>query len=725
MDKSQVNANKQLGKSMEGKKLSTQIAKITSIVLVVVFTVLIGSTLLFTSSSIGKAIQGEFTAMSDGNANRIQTIINAAETASVNMHAYLLKAYKLSSEGKSNMLGETKTAVGTETHISSVYGTEISEFSSDVEKYITETARNTAVNNPNIVGVGAMFEQNKFDENIKDYAFYVDEQNIEGAIEPYGKYEDYSSKEFYAKAVAAKKPVFTNPYENNGVMMVTYAVPIIYQDQVKGVFMVDMNVSNFDKVAIKSESYPNMYTSIYNEDNITVYDSRAAENTGVLMNTFYADPKELEVVKGKMALGSSFEIETLRDDGVKVTRFFAPIIAGDTNWWALAALPTAEKNASVVGTLIFLVVFSVVALIIIVVIIAALLKKMLKPIDYVVNAAESIAGGNLDIDLRADSNDEIGRLAMAFQTTAQAMKVIIEDVSYLLEEMAAGNFNIKSRTKSSYVGSFGPLWGSLKSINSGLSNTMRQINQAADQVSGGADQMAQSAQVLSESSTEQAGSVEELVAMFDEITEQIEATAKNSVMASNTTKQAGIEIGNGQKKMIKMTEAMDDIKEKSAQISNIIKAIEAIASQTNLLSLNAAIEAARAGEAGKGFAVVADEIRQLADQSAEASRNIVALIAASIQSVDKGSQIADETLEALDKVVASASQVATIIDEITEAAQGEAESVRQVKLGVDQLSATIQTNSATSEETAAASEELTSQAQVMKEMVSRFILKEN
>lgn len=347
-------------------------------------------------------------------------------------------------------------------------------------------------------------------------------------------------------------------------------------------------------------------------------------------------------------------------------------------------------------------------------------KSFAKPIINVKEAAAQLAQGDLNIQLTADTKEEIGEMTRSFAEATSMLKRYIADISKVLGEVSGGNFNV--RTTEEFRGDFKQMEQALAVITKSLSNTLGQINQSADQVSSGSDQVSSGAQALSQGSTEQASSVEELAATINEISSQVKDTADSAKTAQEQTDQAGqqVMICNGQ--MQEMIQAMNEISNSSSEIGKIIKTIEDIAFQTNILALNAAVEAARAGEAGKGFAVVADEVRNLASKSADASKNTASLIEQSIRAVENGTRLANETAQSLLQVVDGTKEVTVTVQQIADAASSQATSIAQVTQGIDQISSVVQTNSATAEESAAASEELSGQAQMLKDLVGQFKL---
>lgn len=342
----------------------------------------------------------------------------------------------------------------------------------------------------------------------------------------------------------------------------------------------------------------------------------------------------------------------------------------------LVALTVDEANSSVTSAsftiLIFIIIGGALSLTL-----GFLISGMIKrPIKEVLEGAEEIASGNLDVEVHVDSKDELGQLSIAFTMMT-------------------------------------------KKIN----EVMSQINAASDQVASGSRQLSESSMSLSQGATEQASSIEELTASMEEISAQINVNAEKADHASGITEVLYSNAQDGNYQMTNMLEAMGDINEASTNISKIIKVIDEIAFQTNILALNAAVEAARAGEHGKGFAVVAEEVRNLAGRSSTAANETTQMIESSMEKVAVGTEIASNTASALSKIVEEVNHVASLVDDIAQASKEQSENVDQVNLGLTQISDVVQTTSATAEETAASSEELSSQADLLKAQVAKFRLK--
>lgn len=355
-------------------------------------------------------------------------------------------------------------------------------------------------------------------------------------------------------------------------------------------------------------------------------------------------------------------------------------------------------------------------------VIKALAGMLVEPIQNLVVASEKIASGDFEIGVPYEAEDELGELSDSFETAAGVLKKVVSDLLSIVEHFSEGNFNVKSSCPDSYVGQLRSVLDELNEMVAKVSGTMHGIQESAEQVSAGSNQLAESAQEIAEGATSQAAAVQELVATVDEVTDQVLENTKSTDIVHDKAKHVGIEAANSQKKMEELVEAMKKISATTQNIEKIIADIENIASQTNLLSLNASIEAARAGEAGRGFAVVADQIRQLAEESANSAVESKKLIEESMSEVEVGNRMTKETGDAMNKVMDELDKIIQEVANIRAASDRQATSVREIRKGVEDINDVIQSNSAAAEETSATSEELAASASTLNDLLDAFEL---
>ena len=345
------------------------------------------------------------------------------------------------------------------------------------------------------------------------------------------------------------------------------------------------------------------------------------------------------------------------------------------------------------------------------------------PLDEIKNRLDTFAQGDLSSPIpTVDTKDELAEMVATTTSMATTLQFVINDVKNILNQMADADFTVTSADKTKYTGEFEEILTAMALLKRQLVETLQSVSEASNQVAAGANNLSDAAQSLAEGATDQAGAVEEMQATITTISDDIRITANSAGDSYNQARTYAEEAERSHREMKAMMDAMSRINDASQQVGNIISEIEDIASQTNLLSLNASIEAARAGEAGRGFSVVADQIRQLAEQSANSAAETRTLIETSLSAIADGSKTVDIVNASIDRVVEGIELIAQSSKAISEMASDQAEAMRQAELGISQISEVVQSNSATAEESSATSEELSAQATTLDSLISKFQL---
>ena len=332
----------------------------------------------------------------------------------------------------------------------------------------------------------------------------------------------------------------------------------------------------------------------------------------------------------------------------------------------------------------------------------AVTKQLVEPIYDIKGATDKLREGILNVKISCESKDEFGELAVNFNDSCETLHNIVTDVGSLLNQMAQGDFNIEA--KKEYVGEFTEVLQSIQKMNYDLNNTLKNINEASVQVALGSGQLAEGAQLLAEGATEQASTIEELTATIENVSKLAQDSAARAENTYYMVEDAEKKAERSQEELKELTNAMERINSTSMEIQNIIASIEDIASQTNLLSLNASIEAARAGEAGRGFSVVADQIRKLAADSSQAAVNTKELIEKSLMEIGKGNDITNKTVYALNEILDIMKSFSSTIKGTSMLSNNQAELLKQVEAEVEQISEVVQNNSSAAQETSATKE---------------------
>lgn len=510
------------------------------------------------------------------------------------------------------------------------------------------------------------------------------------------------------------KPSYSEAYDKNMVMMVSWVKDD--KNQVKLGAAASLAIESIEQKVNSLKYGKKGYSMLIAEDGTFIVHPNSEYPLKVNIND--VDDKEIH----KLAENISSEKSKVVELGYGLNKKVAFCEQVETTGWTVINIVDQnELFSSVNKVMMFILIIAVILVVGLSRAIYKISNKLLNPIDDICIFADKVSQGNLSELIEIKSDDEIGKVAEAFNNTIKNLRDYISEIDKTLDNVAKGNFDINIEYE--YKGDFINIKKSLINIISSMNETFKEIKEATVQVKGGSEQVASTAQTLSQGAAEQASGIEELTASIGEINEEVQNSANNAKDTNKIAYDLGEQIQGSNEKMKEMLYAMNEIENSSRNIKEVITTIDSIAEQTNLLALNAAIEAARAGEAGKGFAVVAEEVRKLAEESSKAVKNTAELIEGSMKSVENGKVIADTTAMSLVEVVDYTKNVVELVNNITKSLEEQALSIKQINGGIDQIADVVQSNSAISEESAAASEELSAQAENLENMINRFKLK--
>ncbi len=596
----------------------------------------------------------------------------------------------------------------------------------------------------------AYFEQNAiadaqgktYQETGKDIAYeavvYPNETNTGFVYEKHEDAFDNFEKEYYRKIKSSGEVYVMEPYvyelQGESIMMISVIAPIYdVSGNFLGVAGCDVALDDLQSQNFANAGYSSTHMVCLAEDSTVLVDTSNKNTIGQLAAdsgyTQIADiANELKSINHNTSekndnsvyvLNSKIDNFVTGGQGHSIT---VPVNLKSGNSWSLyLSISQSEFYEQIIEDTLFLTVVVGIFGVLLLFIMYYSIKKQLKPISHITAGAEKLEAGDLEIHIEVGSDDELGRLAESFNATSDILNNYVDDISKQLSEMANNNMNIT--ISEEYIGDFIPIKTSIEKIADSLNHTLYEITKAANEVSANSNTVSTGAQILSQGSTEQAEAIDHLAVSIENLSNDVTSNAQEAEEANMTVGKVSQWIETSNQEMQKMVSAMNDIRYTSTEIKKIIKTIEDIAFQTNILALNASVEAARAGVSGKGFAVVADEVRNLAAKSAEAAKSTATLIGSSIQAVQNGMTIADETAKSLLNVVEGAKDVSAFVERISIASKHQKDTLEHLTTGVNQISSVVQANSETAEESAAVSVKLFQQANTLRELVDVFELK--
>ncbi len=533
-----------------------------------------------------------------------------------------------------------------------------------------------------------------------------------------------TQRDWYKQAMDSDTVIVTEPYidADTKQLVVTVAKKVTNGNEVVGAMGMDISLDSINEVMKNSITDEGSYAFVVNSaGDVIMHPEQFYPNIdNKFQNLSSGYDNAYAPLLDSIKQGKNDRITLIDYTGEK--RHFKTASITDTDWSIVLSFPTSYLKGDITFDLTRNITLLVVTIILSIIVIWWFSKKFISPIERICDNLDLVGDGKLNTQgHQINPNSlELERLNQSTQHMKDTLTAYIGEIGVAMSKLASGD--LRFEVKQQYVGDFKEIGSSMVTAFSSLNRTFSEITNVSVELANEASQVSHGAQRLAEGSTEQASAVEQLSASISEISSNVALNADNSLTANNMAADTTKVITLSSTQMAELLDAMDHMNEQSSEIKKIIKTIEDIAFQTNILALNASVEAARAGSAGKGFAVVADEVRNLAGKSAQAAKDTTALIEDSVNSINKGVSLAKRTAHTLDGVVSSVDKTTSIIADIASASNSQATSVSQISLGVEQISGVIQTNSATSQESAALSAELSRQTDYLMKLISQFKL---
>lgn len=598
-----------------------------------------------------------------------------------------------------------------------------------------------AFNDESNVAMVALDEQFKFkDSSIQNYGRLFASLNSDPTKEAQLAAGSFSSLDYVGKNLINDNTVFAAYFDVSGKLVWSMGE---LPDTIKSTQYTDKVEAYVDT---KLKIYKACSASVFSAHVVVGYDitneetiEALAEATGCAVTIFKDDIRVATTITneaGEKVVGTAMDskvkavvidgkqsfVDQIKLFGKQNTVAYEPIMdkAGNVIGAYFIGKDIQSINNTVTTFNIVLIVVAIIAVVAVAVVLVLIVKKYITgPLNAIKAAAEHIEHGHLNEEKAVVQRmDEFGQMTVTINNTAEAMRTYISDISDILKHIEEGD--LRYSTDTVYHGDFKQIKESIESICSNLAQVMTSIGDASEQVRGNSNQISTASQMLAEGTATQAATVQELSSTVADLSDRVNDNAQNTMQAKNLSDKTNARVNDQNEKMTNMLAAMNDIKEKSNEIQKIIKSIDDIAFQTNILSLNAAVEAARAGAAGKGFAVVAEEVRNLAIKSAEAAKETTQYIEASINAVTDGVQLAEDAASSLSEVMTISEETNAIIMDISQKTEEQATALKEVSVGLEQISDVVQQNSATAEENAASCADLDAQAQQLNDLIAKF-----